>query len=114
VTTTHVHETATTFQVELELPEASIDADELEVTVLDHTVTVRGGREADPEGFGKRPGSSTAFRRSLELPRDADVEHLRATLRRGALELEAPKRRPAPRRIPVHVPCRLNGGAWAD
>ena len=111
MTTTHVHESPTGVVIEVELPH--VDADEVEVTLLDRTVTVRGGR-VDPEGFGKHPAGPTAFRRELELPQDADVEHLTATLRHGALELQAPKRRPRPRRIPVHLPFQLNGNAAAD
>src|SRR6476646_6164445 len=98
MTTAHLHESSTEIVVELEVPD--VDADELEVTVLDHTVTVRGGHDADPEGFGKRTSSTTAVRRELQLPRAADVEHLSATLRPGLLALRAPRQRPRARRIP--------------
>ena len=112
MSTAHVHESAVDIAIEVELPE--VDPDELEITVLDHTVTVRGGRDVDPEGFGKRPAGSSTFHRELQLPPSADTDHLSATLRRGVLELHAPKRRPRPRRIPVRVPCRLSGSACAD
>ena len=90
MSTAHVHESAADIAIELELP------------------------DVDPEGFGKRPAGSSTFHRELQLPPSADTEHLSATLRRSVLELHAPKRRPRPRRIPVRVPCRLNGSACAD
>ena len=109
--TAHLHESSGEIATELELPEA---ADEIEVAVLERLVTMRGGRDLDPEGFGKHPGGSHTFRRELQLPPSADVEHLSATLRHGVLELRAPKLRPRPRRIPIRVPCGVNGSACAD
>jgi HSP20 family molecular chaperone IbpA len=107
-----VDESPAEISIALELPQ--LDDEELEVTVLDHTITVRGGREDDVEGFGKRPGRSTAFRRELQLPDSAHLEHVTARLHGHSLELHAPKREPRPRRIPVHRPFRLNGAACPD
>jgi HSP20 family molecular chaperone IbpA len=112
MSTTTVHESRAEIVMALELPE--LGDEELEVTLVDHTVTVRGGREDDIEGFGKRPARSTAFRRELRLPESADVEHVTATLRGRVLELHAPKRALRARRIPVHQPFRLNGAAYPD
>jgi HSP20 family molecular chaperone IbpA len=112
MSTAHVDESASEIRIALELPD--LDGEELEVTVVDHVVTVRGGHEDDVEGFGKQPALSTAFRHELRLPDSADVEHLTATLRTGSLELYAPKRTIRPRRILVHQPFRLNGAACAD
>jgi HSP20 family molecular chaperone IbpA len=93
--------TANDVLIELELP--PLVDDELEVTLLDHRLAVSG-----------RAAGSVAFRTELELPSDADVEHLTATLRHGSLELHAPKQPPRLRRISVHRPCRLGTTAWAD
>jgi HSP20 family molecular chaperone IbpA len=112
MTTAHVHESPAEIVFELELPHVS--ADRLEITVLDHTVTVRGGQDLDPEGFGKHTAGPAPIHQELLLPWSADVEHLSATLRPDLLELRAPKRRSRPRRIPVRVPCRINGSAFAD
>jgi len=90
MSTTHVDESAAEITVAFELPQ--LDDDELEVTVVDHTVTVRGGHEDDVEGFGKRPARSTSFRREFRLPDTADVERLTARLEGSSLELHAPKR----------------------
>jgi HSP20 family molecular chaperone IbpA len=108
----HVYEDAAEIVIELELP--GHDADEIDVFLADHTVTVTGGHDSDPECFGKSYRPSSAFRRELELPRESDVDHLRATFSHGALELRAPKHSSRPRRIPVHLPCRVNGNACAD
>ncbi len=70
---------------------------------------------SDPEWFGKTNRLSTAFRREFQLPPTADVEHLRAVLKDGALELHAPKGfGPRPRRIEVHVPYGVHGNCSAD
>jgi HSP20 family molecular chaperone IbpA len=110
-TTAHLRESAAEILIELELPEP---ADEVEVSVVDRTVTVSCGRDPDPEGFGKHATCSTAFRHELQLPQTADLEHLTATLRSGTLELRAPRRVPRPRRIPVHRPYQIDPNACAD
>jgi hypothetical protein len=51
--------------------------DELELTVVGHTVAVAG-----PDGF----------RHELELPEDADMSRLTVELFKGFLELRAPRR----------------------
>jgi HSP20 family molecular chaperone IbpA len=109
--TAHLHESEAEILIELELP---AQVDEVEVTAVDRTVTVTGGCEPDPEGFGKHGTCSTAFHDELQLPADADLEHLTARFRPGTLELRAPRRKPRPRRITVHVPYRINGAASAD
>ena len=81
----------------LELPVG--DPDELEVTLLDHTVTVLG----------------PAFRREVTFPPEADVEHLSATLFDRTLELRAPKGAAATtRRIPVRTPFRVRADVFPD
>ena len=108
----HLYENGAEIVIELELP--GHDADEIDVFLADHTGTVTGGHDPDPECFGKAYRPSSAFRREVELPREADVDHLRATFSHGTLELRAPKQRSRPRRIPVHLPCRVNGNTCAD
>ena len=113
LTTTHLHESAAEIVVELEL-DLSGPIDELEVSLVDRTVTVSCGPDPDPEGFGKQTGGSTGFRRELQLPPAADVDHLSATLRSGTLELRAPRRMPRPRRIPVRRPYQVDPNAQPD
>ena len=91
-----IHENADEILVEVDLP--SVDVDDVEVTALDHALAVR----------------CRSFEREVHLPDEADVEHLSATLRGDTLELRAPKAHARPRRIPVHVPWRLNGSAFPD
>jgi HSP20 family molecular chaperone IbpA len=113
VTTTHLRESAAEIVLELELDSPG-PTDELEVSVVDRTVTVSCGRDPDPEGFGKRAGGSSGFRRELQLPPAADVDHLTATLRPGTLELRAPRRMPRRRGIPVRRPYQIDPGACPD
>jgi HSP20 family molecular chaperone IbpA len=81
----------------LELPVG--DADELEVRLHDHTVTVTG----------------PSFRREVTFPPEADVEHLSATLLDRVLELRAPRSdRPPGRTIRVHTPLRVHSDAYPD
>jgi hypothetical protein len=53
------------------------DLAKLELTPLDHTITVAG-----PDGF----------RHDLEFPLDADMSHLDFELYKGILEVRAPRR----------------------
>jgi HSP20 family molecular chaperone IbpA len=99
--------------VELEL-DLSEPVDELEVGLVDRTVTVSCGPDPDPEGFRKQTGGSSGFRRELQLPPAADVDQLSATLRSGTLELRAPRRIPRPRRIPVRRPDQIDPNAQPD
>ena len=110
-TTAHLRESAAEIVIEVELPGPAQDVD---VSLVDRTVTVRCGHDADPEGFGKRAAGMPAFRHQLDLPRAADVDHLSATLRGGVLELRAPRILPRPRRIPVRRPYQIDPGACPD
>jgi HSP20 family molecular chaperone IbpA len=112
-TTTRLHESAAEIVIELEL-DLPGPTDELEVSLVDRTVTVSCGPDPDPEGFGKRASCSSGFRRELQLPRAADVDHLSATLSSGTLELRAPRRMLRPRRIPVRRPYQIDPNAHPD
>src|SRR5262249_56632492 len=90
--------TATPGEYVIHLPLPGFRADDLDVEVVDHTVTVRGDRtRADVGEF--RPHDR--LEEWLELPCDSGPDALTASYERGRLELQAPRLRdgcpPAPR-----------------
>ncbi|MCC5812037.1 MAG: Hsp20/alpha crystallin family protein [Ectothiorhodospiraceae bacterium] len=72
-----------------------IDRDNLEVSVTDNLVTIRGRshhEEAKEEGaYYRREISHGAFERTIPLPSDVDADRAKASFRDGILELTLPK-----------------------
>ena len=95
-------ETAREYVVHLAVP--GFRADDLDVEVVDHTVTIRGDRTCVDLGeFRLRDG----LEERLELPCDAEPAVLTATYRAERLELHAPRARdgcPDPRKIAIRQP----------
>jgi HSP20 family molecular chaperone IbpA len=104
-----VTETAREYVVQLAVP--GFRADELDVEVADHTVTVRGERmRADIGEFRLRD----RLEEWLELPCDADPDALTASYQPERLELHAPRFRegcPAPRKVAIRRAFALNPDA---
>ncbi|HEY5059245.1 MAG TPA: Hsp20 family protein [Gaiellaceae bacterium] len=97
----------------LKLP--PVDLDTVEVHAVGKHVTVTGGEDPDPEGFGKADRATTAFRREITLADDVDLEHLRATEAEGVIQLRAPRLPPAHRRkLEVHRSSLANANAAVD
>lgn len=78
--------------------------DDLEITLENHTLTIKGSRKFEPRDneqvvLGRPYG---AFSRSFELPHYFDEGNLAASLADGVLTIRLPKHASAkPRRIPV-------------
>ncbi len=76
-----------------ELP--GIDPNELEITVQNNTVTVRGERKeqelGDNEDYLRRERRNGSFARSFRLPMRVDESGVKAEYRRGILELTLPR-----------------------
>jgi len=93
------------YVVAVELP--GIDPADVEVSVEDSTLTVRGQRDffykdATDESFRRIERRYGQFTRTLTLPSTADVERVDATFDKGVLTIEVPKREEAkPRKIAV-------------
>jgi HSP20 family protein len=93
------------YVVAVELP--GIDPADVEVSVEDSTLTVRGQRDffykdATDESFRRIERRYGQFTRTLTLPSTADVERVDATFDKGVLTIEVPKREEAkPRKITV-------------
>jgi HSP20 family protein len=101
-----VYETEDTIVAELDLP--GIEPDDVEVSVEDSTLTVRGRREFSDEVKEKdlhrverRYGS---FTRAITMPRTADTEKVQARFDKGVLTVEVPKVEQArPRKVEIEV-----------
>jgi HSP20 family protein len=104
-----VKESADEYVVRLRVP--GFRADDLDIEVADHTVTVRGDRTCgDLGGFRLRD----RLEEHLELPSDADADALTASYRPEALELHAPRFRdgaPPPRKVAIRRPFALHPDA---
>lgn len=101
-----VSETEQQFEITAELP--GLDEDDLEITFTDGVLTIKGEKRLEAEDQ-ERPRSSYrlersygAFRRSLQLPPEADAEQASASFDRGVLRVTIAKKEasgPASRKI---------------
>jgi HSP20 family protein len=99
-----VYETADKIVVSAELP--GLDPKEVEVSVEDSTLTIRGQRhfeqETDEQNYRRIERRYGSFTRSIRLPQTADTEKIDARFDKGMLTVEVPKREEAkPKRIEV-------------
>lgn len=96
------------FVLTMELP--GVRMEDLDITCIDRSVTVRGERK-DPgepaDAFERRERPVGKFLRSVELPSDLDATKTGATLDDGILQITIPKsERAAPRRIDIRKSTR--------
>jgi len=99
-----VFETEDRFVVAVELP--GIDPADVDVSVEDSTLTLRGERrvsdEVTEDSYRRVERRYGSFSRSLSLPQTADAERIEATFDRGVLRVEVPKVEAAkPKKITV-------------
>jgi HSP20 family protein len=99
-----VYETADEVVVSAELP--GLDPKEVEVSVEDSTLTIRGQRqfeqETDEQNYHRIERRYGSFTRSIRLPQTADADKIQARFDKGVLKVEVPKREEAkPKRIEV-------------
>jgi HSP20 family protein len=100
-----VFESSDKYVVAVELP--GIEPSDVEVSVEDSTLTIRGQREffykdAAEDAFRRVERRYGQFTRTVTLPTTADVEKVDATFDKGVLTVEVPKREEAkPRKITV-------------
>ncbi len=98
-----VFESPDAIVIKMELP--GIDPDDLEITLDQSLLIVRGRRRRGCEEHGLvyhlveiRHG---AFERAFELPRHLDLQDIRAEYKEGYLFIVAPKQKRAPRVVPI-------------
>jgi len=99
-----MYETEKELVVELEVP--GFEEKELQLELIDHTLTVKGERTREKEehekNFFLRERIEKHFERRFLLPAEVDTEHIDALFRAGVLEVHVPKIEPAkPRTIEI-------------
>jgi len=99
-----VREDDDAYIVHLEVP--GIDRDNIELTLHDTTLVIRGSREQKKEQgqgqFRRVERSYGSFARSLTLPRPVETTKVEADLKDGVLEVRLPKSENArPRQISI-------------
>lgn len=81
------------YAINMELP--GVDEKDIELTVEDGVVTVRGEKKTSSEKSGDTWFFSErqygAFRRSFRLPADADEKGVKAEMKDGVLKITAPR-----------------------
>ena len=89
------------YEINVELP--GVEADDIDVTLDDGVLTLKGEKREEREEKGKsfyfserRYGS---FQRSFRLPADVGADDIDASFKNGVLTLGIPKMNPAPREV---------------
>ena len=89
------------FHVDVELP--GMDETDVEVTLSDGLLTIRGekkaAREDGPERFCWRERAYGSFRRTLAVPGDVDADRIKAEFRNGVLTIDLPKTKQAQTKV---------------
>ena len=89
-----------TYIIQLALP--GVDPKDVEVSLMDNVLTVKGERRADPDSAGKdyfvREVAYGAFERRFELPEGVDATQVEAKDANGMLEVRVPAPRATTRR----------------
>ena len=101
-----IRETKDGFVVEAELP--GMKQDEIQITIVDNTLTLKGERKRDQEvrenGYTRIERAYGTFQRALVLPSVVDAAKVRAKYTDGVLAIELPKKEEAkPKEIKVQV-----------
>jgi HSP20 family protein len=86
----------------IQLPLSGVDPKDVEVSLMDNVLTVKGERKADPDSVGKdyfvREVAYGAFQRSFVLPEGVDAAQVEAKDANGMLEVRVPAPSAATRR----------------
>jgi HSP20 family protein len=85
--------------VRFDLP--GVDAKDVEVSLEDDTLTVRGERKDEHDGQTYREVRYGRFERTLTVPQGIDPEKVRATHSNGVLEIRLPA--PASRKVAIQI-----------
>lgn len=85
------------YEITLELP--GVDMEDVDVSIRDNTLVVKGEKRSEHEEKGKSYYFSErqygAFQRSFRLPADADAGNVDAEYRDGVLRLRIGKHKPS-------------------
>ncbi|HEX7006529.1 MAG TPA: Hsp20/alpha crystallin family protein [Alphaproteobacteria bacterium] len=88
-----IAETDKAFEVTVELP--GIDEKDVDISVTDGVLTIKGEKKAETEEKGKNyhriERSYGSFQRSMALPPTVDIDAIDATFKNGVLTVMLPK-----------------------
>jgi len=101
----NMREDAENIYVDALLP--GINGKELEITVLQNTLTIAGERrngEKENVSWHRRERGTGRFLRAVDLPADVDADRVKADYKDGVLRLTLPK-------VPAAKPKRIEIGA---
>ncbi len=101
-----IYETGDSLAVEAELP--GIDPKEIEVTVDDGVLTIKGERkhekEVEEENYYRVERAYGFFQRSIKLPAEVDADKVKASFDAGVLKVTVPKVEPKkPKAVSVTI-----------
>jgi HSP20 family protein len=82
------------YTITAELP--GLASPDIQVTAGDGYITLKGEKSQDTQseskGFYRRERSFGSFQRLIDLPKDADFEHINAEMKNGLLTVNIPRR----------------------
>lgn len=88
-----VSETKDSVEIKIDVP--GMDVKDIEVTLTDNTLTVKGTREAEEKeenaDYYRLERSFGSFQRQIELPAEVDEKKIEAAVKQGVLSLHLPK-----------------------
>jgi len=104
-----IYETADSLVLEAELP--GMDPKDIDVTVDDGILTVKGERkhekEVEEENYFRVERAYGFFQRSVRLPVEAETDRVKASYDAGVLKVTVPKAEPKkPKAVPVTIETR--------
>lgn len=93
--------------VKVDLP--GMDEKNVDVTLSDRVLTIRGKKEEDKEAkdkdYYRRERAYGSFRRSIEVPMAVDTSKIEASFEKGVLTISLPKSREAQEKV-KHIEVR--------
>ena len=101
-----IYEEEDKFVIKAEVPD--VDKKDIEITIEDNVLTIKGEkkfeREEKKENYLRAERYYGAFRRSFTLPATVDKENVKASLDKGVLTIEIPKKEETkPKKIEIDV-----------
>jgi HSP20 family protein len=105
-----VFETEESIVLKADLPD--VNKDEVDISVQNNTLTIRGERKREKEvnekDFYRMERTYGSFARSFGLPPTVDAERIDASFANGVLTLTLPKREESK---PKQIKVKVNGGS---
>jgi HSP20 family protein len=82
-------------EVRIRVDLAGLDRNDVDVSVADGVLTIRGEKKHEDEDVGRhhyrRERFFGAFSRSVQIPADVDLDRIKAKMKKGVLQITMPK-----------------------